>query len=362
MAGATDNDLHARIKAYLFKRVPRRLEASGTNLSRRWAWFWGYEGRAASALYAATRDADILALIMHVHDRMTACRDDQTCRCDEGRDKPVKSWSTPLESPHGRSRRVCEIETMGLALLPFTDLLLRVGPELPADFRRALMTTIVDGLEVHFDDLIDDPFSGGGYFRSPWNGAVEPMNHAHLLAAAAAEAFALTGTQHYAWLAIKVYTYFAHNWYREDNDTVAWSYCPVPGDARIAHKKVEYAEQGFRHQIGGEYFYKAGVTIELPAAMHRAGLMDDADMKLIAHSLRSNVFLPDAKLNYYISPRKTCACGTPLRENSVIRPNFIFSPTFPRWPSFFVTYRPIFDYRINIIRSILAGFHGHCGG
>lgn len=209
-------------------------------------------------------------------------------------------------------------------LLPLTDLLLRVPADaIPTAFHAALIETITDAIEAHLDELVDHPASGGGYFLSPWTQTIEPLNHAHLLAAAAAEAFAVTGDARFRTLAEKVYAFFRWNWFHEENGTVSWSYIPAPDDPKNDHPVMRFGETPYRQLVGAEFAHKAAVTIELPVPMFRAGLIPAADLVAIAGSIRTNVFLGEDKVNLNIGPRKLRLCDdTPFADLPQIRPHF----------------------------------------
>lgn len=320
--------LVARIKNHLCERIPMLFARADTDSSYRWAWIWGYLGRAASALYCATGDQEILQLIVSSHAWLLVRRDDNNGRVDEVRKRTMKAWSTHLPGERGRGRWACEVEVTGLTLLPFTDLLLRadtLAAALPVDFRHAVRRMIVDGLESHLNELVYDSISGGGYFTSPWDDAVEPLNHSHLFAAAATEAFILEDDTRFQYLADQVYTYFRAYWFEEDNGTVAWAYCPTPGFSKMAHAKMRYGQIGFDQKIGAEYFYKSGVTIELPIALYRNRLIEKTDLERISQSLFKNIFLLNSKINFYISPRKIHMCEDILNSPIIIRPQHVLS-------------------------------------
>ncbi|MCX7568170.1 hypothetical protein OS189_17650 [Sulfitobacter sp. F26169L] len=290
---------------------------------REWSWRWGYWGRALSKLYCATGDPDLLALFDQTHQGFRAYRDDSLRLRDDLRGRVMKTWGTRLRGQNDKGHRACEVETTGLLLLPYTDLLLRAGDELPENLRAGLIETVRQGLDAHAREFLEHPPSDGGYFVSEWTGGVEPLNHTHLYAAVAAEAFGITGEERYLKIAQQAYAFFRHNWFEEENRTVSWAYAPTPDSSNMMHAPQVFGQPGFDHAVGGELFFKAGVTIELPLAMYRIGLIDRTDLELIAASLRQNVLVGRTTVNMYISPRKILPDRLQKRQTQMIKPEYI---------------------------------------
>ncbi len=305
------------LKRTIVKRIDSLLiDRAESGRVRYLAWNWGYLGRAATALYASSRDAEILALILNLHDTFASIRDDHLQRVDDKRHRLMKAWSNVLRPDESAKKciepglRSCEVECTGLILLPFTDLLLRTRREMLSDeVRQKLIGTIVDAVDAHLPDLVEHAPSDGAYFVSPWTKEIEPLNHSHLFGAAAAEAYALTGAERFKMIAQKLYNFFKANWHWERNDTISWNYCPSQHDSHNNHAPMEFGRKGFNRHIGAEFVDKASMTLELPVAMHRVGLLSDEDLKGIAMSLSKNIFLPRDRLNLYIGPRKIRSCN-----------------------------------------------------
>jgi len=243
-------------------------------------------------------------------------RDDRLQRVDDKRRRIMKSWSNVLRPDESAKKRTepglrsCEVECTGLILLPFTDLLLRTRQEmLPYEVRQRLTGTIVDAVDAHLLDLVEHAPSDGAYLVSSWTKEIEPLNHSHLFGAAAAEAYALTGDERFKVIAQKLYNFFKANWHWEENDTVSWNYWPNQHNSHNNHAPMEFGRKGFNRHIGAEFVDKASMTLELPVAMHRAGLLPDEDLRRIAASLSKNVFMPRDRLNLYIGPRKIRSCS-----------------------------------------------------
>ncbi|EKO3621458.1 GSCFA domain-containing protein [Vibrio metschnikovii] len=303
--------IESDLKKFLIKHVPKLFEDkegfSDGDRGREWAWRWGYWGRALSSLYWKTKDVELLELMKWVHDTLIMKRDHNLNLIDDIRHRKMKTWGTVLIGKYDKGLRSCEVETTGLILLPFTDFLIRDKDfSLPSQLRSDFLETIVEALDSHLgEEFVQHEISNGGYFISQWFDSIEPLNHSHLFGAAAAEAYYLTKKSRFKEVACKLYNYFRYNWYDESNGTVSWSYKPSPEDKNHGPNYIRFGESNYRVMLGAELFYKASVTIELPAAMIRAGIMDNyEDIKLIASSLNSNVFISEDVINYYISPRK----------------------------------------------------------
>lgn len=305
---------------------------------REWAWRWGYWGRAISVLFFKTKDPAFLELLVFAHQNLMKYRDDSLGLTDDIRGGIKKSWGTCLSGIHDKGLRACEAETTGLMLLPFTDFLIRNRDHhglVAKGIAESFLSTVIEGLEVHLDEFRFDPRSDGVYLLSPWTSGVEPLNHTHLYAAVIAETFAVTGQQRYKNLALRAYKYFRSHWHLEANGTVSWSYAPTPTNSNIDHVPLASGERGFSQTKGAELFYKSCVTIELPVALHRTGLLNSDEVALIARSLVSNVFRKDWSLNIYISPRKIQSDASALLVGRpILRPAYVCAlelcgPCFP---------------------------------
>lgn len=322
------------IRSVLTARIAKSLAGmrqrdagSESAAARKWSWNWGYYGRSLSALYAATGHPECLHQMLVMRDALLASRGDVLKTTDGFRGHRIlKTWTTLVEGSVRPGTYAAEVESTGLMLLPFTDLLLRVQDErlLPADIRANLLQIIVDGVEAHMPDALPHEPSGGVYFISPWTDLIEPLNHSHLYGALVAEAYALTGRADFRSMAERIYAFFQYNWHYEDDGTVSWAYRPTPTDPMTVHAPMRYGEANFAHGQGAEYFYKAAITIELPAAMARAGILRDiGDLRLIATSIHRHVFSRADVVSYYGSPRKVRLSSDDEIGRSIVRPHHL---------------------------------------
>lgn len=71
--------------------APRDGEPFGTR-GRYWAWNWGYLGRAAGALHAATSDPSLLEVLRLAHHYLRKYRDDRLGLVDEARGRAMRAW------------------------------------------------------------------------------------------------------------------------------------------------------------------------------------------------------------------------------------------------------------------------------
>lgn len=304
-----------------------RLESAGAEraVGRLWSWKWGYWGRGLSALYAATGHPECIHQILSMRDALLAARGD-TLQIEDGfrGGRVLKTWSALIEGTIRPGTYAAEVEGTGLMLLPFSDLLLRVKDEslLPQDLRRDLLKMIVEGVEAHMPDAVRHEASGGLYFISPWTDMIEPLNHSHLYGALAADAYALTGREDFKTIADGLYAFFRHNWHEEDDGTISWAYRPTADDPMTAHHPMRYGQPDFSHNQGAECFYKAAITIELPVAMMRAGILQTPDdLNLISSSIHRHVFSRGDTISYYGSPRKIRLSTDAQIGRSIMRPH-----------------------------------------
>lgn len=328
----TDTQKQARkLKDFLLRKVPELFEEKPDfkfgERGGEWAWKWGYWGRALSRMYCATNDQDILNTILYAHEKLLEYRDDRLGLVDERRNKILKSWSSVMQSHENVGPRINEVVNTGLILLPFTDLLLRAEKDqLSSDTREKLTQTVSEGIEAFLDEFVDDPRSNGGYFIFRRDDMIEALNHQNVFGAAAAEAYAITKDVRFKDVAEKLQRYFKYNWYFEDNGTVSWPYRPSLDTNPMQHPPQRYGRDKLFTYTGGEFFYKAAVSILLPIALHRAGIeTSDIDLKLISKSIRDNIFMPNAEINYYISPRKIHLSSDEIvGKQPTLRPHFLY--------------------------------------
>ena len=321
-----------QLSSFLFKHVPALIEpvegARFGERAREWAWRWGYWGRAAGTLYLMTRDVKYLTLLDEMHDGLLAVRDDRLGLVDDVRNRVMQSWGTVITGKYDRGLRACEVESSGLMVLPWANLLFTDTKGLiPETIREKWTTTLLEVISAHADELIMHPASGGGYFMSPWfDHKVEPLNHSHLFGAACAYSYGISGNTTHRDLALSLYRFFRYNWRHEKDGLVSWAYNPTESDKTLGPESSAYGERNHKVLIGPELFYKASVSIELPIAMFQVGILpgDMEEIQLISRSLRKSIFQNNFKVNYYISRNKRHLCSEPEQGNMpVLRPHYM---------------------------------------
>lgn len=295
--------LYGCLSARLGTMTQGRLDKAPGTKGRVYGWGWVYWGRAAVYGYMATRERRYIDIMLDAYERLLNERDDSLAMSDDARGRIVKSWGvqTP-ESP----LRACEVTATGLALLPVCELLLSpAAHELSEACRNRLVSTVTECLDEFDQEIIVDEGSRGGYYSSPFDGSIEAINHSHLLGAALAKTYQITGIEKYRRAADLLSQYFLQSCVLEDNETYSWAYAPVPGRMQHAHPLMSSDLRNVNNSVGGEAFYKAAVTVELPLAAHRAGIrFSTVDLQRIAGSFLKNVVRNTDDLNVYVSSRK----------------------------------------------------------
>lgn len=292
--------LHSRLRA-IFKHKPEGLRPGWRG--RYYAWSWGYWGRAAVNAFNVFQEERYITLVAEVYEKLLEERDDYLGLVDDIRGRVVKSWGLP--SPDGKIRSN-EVTSTGLILLPVCDLLLGNSAQvLPSMVRDRFLESLIEGAKEFSSELQYEDTVRGGYFRDPFGGAVEALNHSHIFGAALAKIYQLTQLASIRTEVEAIARYFLASCTLEENDSYSWPYAPLPGQLKHEHRPMRRGGGGFRHDIGGEAFYKAAVTIEFPVAAYDASLaFSRVDMERIADSFAKNVFLPEDDFNVYVSPRK----------------------------------------------------------
>ena len=320
------------LTSFLFRHVPRLvLPAEGKIMGERsseWAWRWGYWGRAASSLFLLTKDLKFLELLDNMHDSFLKLRDDRLQISDDRRNRVMRSWGTIISGKYDQGLRACEVESSGLMILPWISLLAADKDELvPKPKKMKWINTVSEVIMSHSDEFVSHPESDGGYFMSPWfESKVEPLNHSHLFGAACALSFAVSGDDVHRDIAARLYNFFRFNWREEEDGLISWAYNPT--DINKAHGKdfTAYGELGHKVLVGPELFYKAAVTIELPVAMHKAGILpgQNKEIQKISRSIKESVFQRNNEINFYISKRKLHrSLQKDLGAGPVLRPHYM---------------------------------------
>lgn len=294
--------------SYLVNRIggmtQARLYKSPGTKARTYSWGWTYWGRAAVFALNCTGERRFADLVLDGYERLLNERDDSLGMTDEFRHRVVKTWGvhTPEESP----LRAAEITSTGLMLLPVCDLLLSPHASgLTEATRTRLVQSVTDALDVFEGELEIDEATGGGFYRTPFDGEVEALNHTHAFAAALVKAYQLTNDRKYLDACDRITKFFRAACTVEDNEALTWAYAPVPGQMTHEHAPMDSRKGIMTHRIGGEAFFKAAVTLEFPVAARSAGVcFEDDDIDRIANMFMHNVLQPGDSLNMYISKWK----------------------------------------------------------
>ncbi|HJK88454.1 MAG: class I SAM-dependent methyltransferase [Candidatus Megaira endosymbiont of Mesostigma viride] len=281
-----------------------RLHKMPGTKGRTFGWDWGYWGRSAVYAFNATKEYRFADLVLDTYEVLLNERDDSLGVYDQVRNRVPKCWGV---SPENISIRTFEVASTGMILLPICDLLLsEAGNDLSASNRERLIHSVTECLDEFDGEMLYAPDTNGGYYISPFDGKVEALNHVHTFAAALVKAYQLTGENKYRRDAESIAKYFLSACILEENNTYSWSYFPSPEKMQDKHPPMSQDKGNLLHNIGGEAFYKAGITIEFPIAAYDVNIcFSNQDMCRIADTFLKNVFLPNNNLNVYISSNKT---------------------------------------------------------
>ncbi|WP_377211800.1 hypothetical protein [Pseudahrensia aquimaris] len=228
---------------------------------RLFAWSWGYLGRAALLMQEATGEKRFLDLVRDTSHRLLENRDDTLGLVDGERGAIVPSWQVKYNFG-GKSN---EITAAGLITLPMCEYALKTGDEkIGREAVKSLNAFIGERREAH----------GGYYFWHLSQKIVEPLNHSHIYGAALATCSKLSyAPDTFAETAKGIYRYWRH-FTRADGEGLSWAYMPAP-DSPLDQKS--------------EAIWKMGVTIELPVALVKHGLMaDDGILDLLGKTVTGN--------------------------------------------------------------------------
>ncbi|MEL7274039.1 MAG: hypothetical protein AAGK33_11445 [Pseudomonadota bacterium] len=214
---------------------------------RLFAWSWGYLGRASLLMHEATGEKRFLDLVRDTSRRLLANRDDALGLVDGERGIIMPSWQVK----YNWGDRSNEITAAGLITLPMCQYALQTGDHaIGREAVNSLTAFISERQEAH----------GGYYFWHHSQKIVEPLNHAHIYGAALAWCSKLDyAPTSFAETAFGIYRYWRH-FTRRDGEGLSWAYMPAPNSPRDQKS---------------EAIWKMGVTIELPIALIRTGVMED---------------------------------------------------------------------------------------
>lgn len=279
------------------------LERNRGKMGRIFAWGWGYRGRAAIYSAIATGEQRFTELAMEIFYKIIEERDDKLGIGDSVRGRILKSWSVYDEQT---SKSACEVTATGLILLPACEALLNSRfLDLDDATYNTIFCNISESLEEFEKEELSDPEIRGSFFRSPFDNSIEALNHTHVFAAVISKMYQLTGDRKYLRSAQSIGRFFIESWIQEEGNSLSWPYAPSPKKYHEHHPFMSMEMGNLHTYIGGEPFYKAGITVEFPVAAHDAKILfTTGELRKMASSLLNNVIKNNSELNLFISPRK----------------------------------------------------------
>ena len=251
------------------------------------AWNWSFWGRALVFAYAATHESRFLDLFVETVANIVDQRDDRLGLVDVAKRRVVPGWGTDINSV-----RLNEVTVAGLVTLPLCEFLLLVRDDPVATERYGHLSDqyLAIAEEVVWQYETDYRVSRfGGSYVNPMSGAAEPLNHTHALAAAFAHLSVLTTTSRYRSKVDEIAHFFIVSVTREANGSWSWPYVGSPGALSVA---------------AAEQSWKAGTTIEFPAAALRHGLAFRDHFEALSATLMKNILRPDG-INTYVTSTRT---------------------------------------------------------
>ena len=274
----TPDDIH--------KAMARRLESNFTRTDidlkkgergRLFGWSWGYIGRAALLLHEATGEERFKAMVRDTSYRLLEHRDDALGIVDPVRGRVMPSWTAKY--PFGGHST--EITTAGLIALPMCQYAVKFGDHtLGREAVKTLKAFIAERREAH----------GGYYYFHDVQGEVEAINHANIYGTALAHCAQLPyAPASFTETALGIYRYWRH-FTRPDGAGLSWPYMPGPDSPQ---------------DIEAEAFWKYAVTLELPVALVKLGLMkDDGIIDQLRRTWRENPIIKAGGIARYLGERK----------------------------------------------------------
>ena len=253
--------------------VRKDLKLGPGGQGRLFAWSWGYLGRASLMMYQATGEQRFLDLVRETSMRLLELRDHKLNLVDDDRKRIIESWGTKYRN----GVRSNEITAAGLITLPMCQYALLTGDETIGKEAVRSLSALLSERKTAF---------GGYYFPHLTQKIVEPLNHAHVYGAALAYCSLLPyAPATFKETALGIYKYWQH-FVRPDGPGVSWAYMPAPTSPR---------------DQPSEAVWKAGVTIELPIALIRTGLIkDDGIIDLIEKTIVENPIVKDGGIPQFI--------------------------------------------------------------
>jgi hypothetical protein len=238
------------------------------------AWYWSYWGRSALLMWQATGDERFRSIFLDAGRSVMAYRDDIVGETDAVQNRIVPGWAAVFPAA-GVPKRFSEITATGLIALPY----LAYANMVPKDNEvHAFLCAVGESLWAY--EFLYDP---AGFYRQTEQTTADAFSHNHAIGAAFCEMYRATGDTRYKTRALEMLSFFRKNLERTSTGGAWWPYYPLRGD-------------------GPEPFWKLTVSMELPLAAHRAGLIDETFPKLCARAFMEGVFLGPDLLNEVISP------------------------------------------------------------
>jgi hypothetical protein len=285
----TPDQLYAHLDRAVLRlttRDPTQFGPIGSR-GRALAWNWSFWGRALVFAYAATREMRFLDRFVEAFADILDQRDDRLGLPDAAKGRIVAGWATDLDGI-----RVNEGTVGGLVALPLCEFALVVRADTDAAPRYGRLAadymTVAEEVVWEYDE--DYRLSDrGGHYVHPVTGNVEPLNHTHALAAAFVHLAVLTNRAQYGTRISQIAQRFLCSVTLEDNGAWSWPYIGQPETSASPP---------------AEKIWKAGTTVEFPAAAIRHGLAFCEHVDALSRTLTLNVLRPDG-INEYVTSRRT---------------------------------------------------------
>lgn len=269
---------------YLRRRAVGLLsDASRGDRASHYGWGLASVWYAGVRAFQATGQRRFLGLLASTFEKVLDQRDCVLGREDECRGGVGRGWGSTRFVP---GRYTASITTTGRIAYPVL-LFCRLAAR-----RRALeqafgeqAARFLPAVEDALADLDDDFVAVGdeGYYHGPASPAAEPVNHTAWAGAAYIILHELTGRPEYQERAARLARFLQASMYDDGAGHPVWDYAPDPQTHRGRSP---------------ERLWKAQVTLRLPAAAARAGLVfTNEQLRAVGSTLSANVFLPGGRVN-----------------------------------------------------------------
>lgn len=214
---------------------------------RLYGWYWGYYGRAAVDMFAATGDLRFAHLVERTIEALLNVRDDRLGMIDDERGIAFPSWGTKYKT----GERSNEITTAGLIVQPMLEYARIAGTSWIAD---AAVETL-----LAFQSERRAVSGGRYYFVHRTQAIIEALNHSSLYGSALVHASHIFN---YPWLAETADGLFKYHLSFVDRrgEGISWPYSPSPDQDRTT--------------LRSEAIWKAAASIELPISLAESGRPD----------------------------------------------------------------------------------------